>query len=60
MHTIEWSREEMQLLIDLRRERNDDYWRRFSRSKVSFWNEIVTQIKEELGTSFTDMQVRNK
>jgi len=36
MHTIEWSREEMQLLIDLRKERNDDYWGRFGRFKVPF------------------------
>ncbi len=60
MHTVEWSREEMQLLIDLRRERNDNYWGRFGRSKVPFWNEIVTQIEEKLGTSFTGMQVRDK
>jgi len=46
MHTVEWSREEMQLLIDLRRERNDDYWGRFGRSKVPFWNEIAAQIEE--------------
>ena len=60
MHTVEWSREEMQLLIDLRRERNNDYWGRFDRSKVSFWNEIVMQIEKELGMAFTGMQVRNK
>ena len=26
-NTIEWSEEEMQLLINLRKERNEDYWR---------------------------------
>ena len=59
-NTIEWFEEEMQLLINLRREKNEDYWRRFSRSKLPFWNEIATQIKEDLETAFTDMQARDK
>lgn len=59
-NTIEWSGEEMQLLINLRRSRNEDYWRRFGRSKVPFWNEIATRIAEELGTVFTGVQVRDK
>ena len=29
LEVIEWSEEEMQLLINLRKERNEDYWRRF-------------------------------
>ena len=56
-NTIEWSEEEMQLLINLRKERNEDYWRRFGRSKVPFWNEITAKIQEDLGTAFTDVQV---
>ena len=59
-NTIEWSDKEMQLLIDLRRERNDDYWRRFGRSKLPFWNEIMVQIKEDFGTAFTGVQARDK
>ncbi len=58
--TIEWSEEEMQHLIDLRRSRNEDYWRRFGRSKVPFWNEIAATIQEEFGTPFTGVQVREK
>jgi hypothetical protein len=58
--SIEWSSEEMQLLINLRKDRNIDYWRGFGRSKLPFWNEIAAQIKEELGTTFTGVQVRNK
>ena len=50
----------MQLLINLRRNRNNDYWRRFSRSKLTFWNEIAAQIEEDLETTFTSMQVRDK
>ena len=59
-HTIEWSEEEMQLLINLRRERNNDYWRRFGRSKILFWNEIAVQIEIDLRTTFTGLQVREK
>ena len=59
-NTIEWSEEEMQLLINLRKERNEDYWRRFGRSKVPFWNEIAAKIQEDLGTAFTGVQVREK
>jgi len=59
-NTIEWFEEEMQLLINLRKERNEDYWRRFGRSKVPFWNEIAAKIQEDLGTTFTGVQVQNK
>jgi hypothetical protein len=59
-NTIEWSEEEMQLLIDLRREKNEDYWRRFGRSKLLFWNEIAAQIEVNLETAFTGVQVRDK
>jgi predicted secreted protein len=58
--TIEWSDEEMQYLIDLRRERNDDYWRRFGRSKLPFWNEIAEQIQERFTTAFNGLQAREK
>ena len=43
-NTIEWSEEEMQLLIDLRSEGNEDYWRRFGRSNIPFWDEIGVKI----------------
>jgi len=59
-NTIEWSEQEMQLLIDLRRDRNNDYWRRFGRSKVPFWDEIAMKIQEDLGTAFTGVQASDK
>ena len=59
-NTIEWLEDEMQCLIDLRKERNNDYWRRFGRSKVPFQNEIVKQIEINLGTTFTGIQTRKK
>ena len=59
-NTIEWSEKEMQLLITLRKDRNEKYWRRFGRSKIPFWNEIAAKIQEDLGTVFTGVQVRDK
>ena len=58
--TIEWSDEEMQFLIDLRRERNEDYWRRFGRSRLPFWNEIAVMIEERFMIAFNGLQVREK
>jgi hypothetical protein len=59
-NTIEWSERKMQLLINLRKDRNEDYWRRFGRSKVPFWNEVATKIQEDFGTVFTGVQAREK
>ncbi len=59
-NTIEWSEREMQLLIDLKKERNIDYWRRFGRSKIPFQNEIATKIEEDLGMKFTGVQCKDK
>ena len=58
--TIEWSDEEIKLLINLRRERNEDYWRRFRRSKLPFWNEIAATIQERFTTAFNGLQAREK
>ena len=58
--TIEWLDEEMKLLINLRRERNENYWRRFGRSKLPFWNEIAATIQERFTTAFNGLQVREK
>ena len=59
-NSIEWSENEMQRLIDLRKNRNEDYWRRFGRSKIPFWNEIAATIQEEFHTPFTGVQARDK
>jgi len=59
-HTIEWSQEEMQLLINLRKEKNECYWRRFGRSKVPFWDEIAMRIQEDFNMSVTGVQAREK
>ena len=59
-NTIEWSEEEMQLLVDLRSEGNENYWRRFSRSNIPFWDEIGVKIQEEFGMTMTGVQAREK
>jgi len=47
-------------LIDLRKEKNIDYWKRFDRSKILFWNEIAMKIKENLKMMFTNIQYKDK
>ena len=60
LNTIEWSEKKMQLLINLRKELNNDYQRRFRKLKIPFWNEIAVQIETDLETTFTGLQVREK
>ena len=38
---IEWSESEIRALIDIRKKRNENYYRIFGRSKVQFWNEVA-------------------
>jgi len=38
---IEWSESEIRALIDIRKKRNEDYYRIFGHSKVQFWNEFT-------------------
>ena len=57
---IEWSESEIRALIDIRKKRNEDYYRIFGRSKVQFWNEVVEEIYEVLGSKFTGIQCKEK
>jgi len=57
---IEWSESEIRALIDIRKKRNEDYYRIFGRSKVQFWNEVAGEIYEVLGSKFTGIQCREK
>ena len=50
----------MQYLIDLKRKRNNDYQRRFGRSKLTFWNDIAALIQKKFTTAFNGLQVREK
>ena len=57
---IEWSESEIRTLIDIRKKRNEDYYRIFGRSKVQFWNEVAGEIYEALESEFTGIQCREK
>jgi len=57
---IEWSESEIRALIDIRKRRNEDYYRIFGCSKMQFWNEVVEEIYEVLGSEFTGIQYRKK
>ena len=57
---IEWSESEIRALIDIRKRRNEDYYRIFGRSKVQFWNEVAGEIYKALGSEFTGIQCREK
>ena len=57
---IEWSESEIRALIDIRKKRNEDYYRIFGRSKVQFWNEVAEEIYEVLRSKFTGIQYREK
>ena len=57
---IEWSESEIRALIDIRKKRNEDYYRIFGRSKVQFWNEVAEKIYEVLEFKFTGIQYREK
>jgi len=57
---IEWSESEIRALIDIRKKRNEDYYRIFGRSKVQFWNEVAGEIYEVLGSEFTEIQCKEK
>ena len=57
---IEWSEQEIRALVDERKRRNAEYHRMIGRSKVTFWNDVAEQIKEDTGTNFTGIQCREK
>jgi len=57
---IELLESEIRTLIDIRKRRNEDYYRIFGCSKVQFWNEVAGEIYEALGSEFTGIQCREK
>ena len=57
---IEWSKSKIRALIDIKKKKNEDYYRIFRRLKVQFWNEVAEEIYEVLGSKFTGIQCREK
>ena len=59
-NTIDWNDAEVQLLINERRSRNEEYWFNLGRSKLPFWKEVADKIKEEFNTDVTAVQCQAK
>lgn len=59
-NTIDWNDNEVQMLINERKRRNEEYWFMLGRSKLPFWEEVAKKIEEEFGTNVTSLQCQNK
>ena len=59
-NTIDWDDNEVKLLIDERRNRNEEYWFMLGRSKLPFWKEVAEKIKEEFNMDVTAVQYQAK
>ncbi len=57
---VEWSEEEIRLLINQRRHRNLEYYRTPERSRTAFWNSVARQINRSTGSNFTGNQCKRK
>jgi Myb/SANT-like DNA-binding protein len=56
---IEWTDEQMTLLIKERKNKKDEYFT-VRRSKVKFWIDIATIINNQFNTEFSEQQCRTK
>ena len=59
-NTIDQDDNEVKLLIDERRNRNEEYWYMLRRSKLPFWEDIMGKIKEEFNMDVTAVQCQAK
>jgi hypothetical protein len=59
-NTIDWGDNEVKLLINERRNRNEEYWFMLRRSKLPFWKDVAEKIKEEFNTDVTAVQCQAK
>ena len=55
----EWTNAQIRILIDERRNRNDDF-HDLGRDRKSFWNSIAVNINRETGTAFNGYQCKEK
>jgi hypothetical protein len=55
----EWTDAQIRILIDERRNRNDEF-HDLGRDRKSFWNSIAVKINRETGTTFNDYQCKEK
>ena len=55
----EWTDAQIRILIDKRRNRNDEF-HDLERNRNSFWNSIAVKINQETGTAFNGYQCKEK
>ena len=60
MISIKQSEKEIQFLINIRKERNNDYYQIFERLKIAFWNKVTVRINQKLSSIFTGAQCKDK
>jgi Myb/SANT-like DNA-binding protein len=58
-HAI-WNEQQIRLLINQRRYRNDEYYQIVGRSRVPFWDSVARRINRSAGSNFTGEQCRRK
>ena len=55
-----WTDDQVQMLIDIRKEKNESYHQLCANMKSSFWKETVSKINLCFETGFTGRQASNK
>src|SRR5436305_543 len=55
-----WNEQQIRLLINQRKHRNDEYHQTVGRSRVPFWNSVARRINRSVGSNFTGEQCRRK
>ena len=61
MARVEWTDDQIEVLVDERKKRNLEYWYHIpGRSRQQFWEEISEVVNIECGSNFTGKQCQNK
>jgi hypothetical protein len=55
-----WTDEQLRVLIDKRKDENNDYHRLDSKLKQSFWKGLASEINIAFGTSYSGKQCKEK
>lgn len=55
-----WNDYQINLLIEERRSRNEEYWNITGNSRTSFWDSVASKINIEFQCSYTGQQCKEK
>jgi len=55
-----WNEQQIRLLINQRKHRNNEYHQTVGRSRVPFWNSVARRINRSVRSNFTGEQCRRK